>query len=153
MSQQEAAGAAQARPAPEHESTRNYRQLTRDDYAAEILTVHYMTAYDGLAGQMESRMAADVTFGRSAEFVEAFNRVMICVMRLKNGMMVVGSACRAYTTPDDQEIARAASYNAAFAQIPPMMQYYAAERRRYDYRPVGSRVMDGNGMLKPLTLD
>lgn len=146
MSQQEAAGAAQARPAPE--KTEHYRQLTRDDYAAQILSVHFMTAYDGIAGQMESRAEADATFDRAADFKEAHQRVMICVMRLRNGCMTVGSAIRAYTTPDNQEAAREASYNAAFAQIPPMMQYHAAERRRYDYKPdAGGRIIDGNGML------
>lgn len=145
MSQQEAAGAAQARPAPENK-TEHYRQLTLADYEAQILSVHYMTAYDGIAGQMDTRAQADATFGRT-DLMDTMNRVMICVIRLRNGMLATGFSTRAYTTPDDQEIARKASYADAFRQIPPMVQFYAAERRRYDYHHEGDRVLDGNGML------
>ena len=89
-------------------------RVTKADIEAEIASVHYFTARDGVAGYHG---------GLPDPYPDALGLLTICVLVLRNGFTVVGHSACASPENFNDEIGRKIAREKAVEQIWPLMGY------------------------------
>lgn len=105
-------------------------RVTQADLKANIRSVFYFTAEDGVLG--ESAIACSMI----GEVAESLRLLTICVMVLQNGFTIVGTSACASPANFNVEIGRRVAYDNALQQIWPLMGYHLKQQLQLqDYMP------------------
>ena len=94
-------------------------RITPDDIEANIVSEHYFTARDGVAGHHG---------GLPDPYPDALGLLTFCVLVLKNGFTVTGESACASPENFDAELGRKIARQNAVQKIWPLMGYALKER-------------------------
>lgn len=95
-------------------------KITLDDITANILSVHYFTAYEGANAKL---MPVDAGESHSMLSEQSLKLLTICVLVLKNGFTVIGSSYCDDPKNFNSEMGRNVAYDDAVESVWPLMGY------------------------------
>lgn len=97
-------------------------RITPDDLAANIVSEHYFTAADGVAGESEASQSNEQLPW------QALGLLTFCVLVLRNGFTVTGESACASPENFNAEIGRRIARENAVAKVWPLMGYELKSR-------------------------
>jgi len=106
-------------------------RITPDDIEANIISEHYFTAADGVAGAFTNAQVAQgrgVHPGEIGQLKTELRLLTFCVLVLRNGFTVTGESACASPENFDAEIGRKVARTKAVEKIWPLLGYALKER-------------------------